>query len=358
MRGVREKLIEKLMKLGLTQNEAKAYVTLIELGTASPLDIAALSEVPVSKIYYVLSELEKKGIIESQQGRPKLYRAVDPSRALDMLVERYLEAKRDAIRLVRMLAAKGRRANTGTIWVIRGKRNIINRVKAIIRNTRHSLAVASVDETLSLLVRDLWNAVNRDVNVSMVIYRTRDKLTDFLVNKFKRDAMVRVRDMVAPSMFIADDKLGIVYITEALYRAPGGRVETALLIEDEEFLPIFGTYFRFFLWYPSRLVTSLEEYLSRPRTYCIYYRAVEDARYLLSKGIKPRARVEGWHIVDGKRRRITLEGRIVSIYESANRTVYNMTLVTDDGSKFLLGGKRCIVEDIETEKITLIPYND
>jgi len=52
-----------------------------------------------------------------------------------------------------------------------------------------------------------------------------------------------------------------------------------------------------------------------------------------------------------------LEGTIVDAYESKDRTVYNMTLITDEGEKFLLGGRRCILEDIETEKITLIPYS-
>ncbi len=358
MREVKERLIEKLMELGLTQNEAKAYVTLVELGAAAPLDVAALSGVPVAKIYYVLSELERKGIVESQQGKPKLYRAVEPSRALEMLAERYMEAKREAMKLLKALASRGRKVDTRTIWIIRGKRNILNRIKTVIRNAETSLAVASTDEVLTILSRDLAHAVGRGVNLSMVVYKTKERSTKALVEKFKRDAMVRIRDVVAPSMFIADDEIGVAYITEALYRAPGKRVETALLIEDEDFLPIFGTYFRFFLWYPSRLVTSPEEFLSKPRTYCIYYRAVEDARYLLSKGRKLRAKVEGWYIADGKRERVTLEGEIVSTYESEDRTVYNMTMITDDGTKFLLGGKRCILEDIETERITLIPASE
>ncbi len=355
MREVREKLVEQLVELGLTLNEAKVYVALIELGTATPSDIATLSGVPVSKIYYILSELERKGIAESQQGKPKLYRAIEPSRALKILLEKYIEARKKAMKLFNMLESRERRRDARSMWIIRGRKNILNRLRVIIRSSKISLVAASTDEVLSLLSRDLLDAINRDVNISMVIYRTIDKNTRLLLDRFKDKAVVKVRDMVAPSMLIADDKVGIAYIMEALYRASGGAVETALLIEDEEFLPIFSSYFRFFIWYPSKLITPLDEFLSRPRTYCVYYRAVEDAKYLLSKGVKLRARVDGWYIAGGERRRVSLEGDIVDTYESESRTVYNITLVTDSGNKLLLGGKRCVIEDVETEKITLIP---
>lgn len=355
MRRVKERLVERLMELGLTQNEAKAYVALIELGVAAPLDVAALSGIPVSKIYYVLSKLERKGIVEAQRGKPKLYRAIEPSRALNILTERYLRAKRDAMKLVRTLATRGRRVDTRAIWIIRGRGSVVNRIKTFIRSAEHSLMVASADEILTLLAKDLLNAANRDVNISMVVYRTRVKATKSLINRFRCYAMVKVRDILAPSMFIADNEAGMAYITETLYRVPEKRAETALLIEDKEFLPIFTAYFQFFLWYPSRLVTPLEDFLSRPRTYRVYYRAVEDARFLLSKGVKLRAQVEGWRIINSERERVVLEGTIVDAYESEDKTIYNMTLITDEGEKFLLGGKRCILEDVETVKITLIP---
>lgn len=36
MENIKEKIIERLLKLGLTKNEAKAYVALLELEVASP----------------------------------------------------------------------------------------------------------------------------------------------------------------------------------------------------------------------------------------------------------------------------------------------------------------------------------
>lgn len=354
MEEIKEKLIKKLKELGLSQNEAKAYIALIELDVASPLEIAQFSGIPISKVYYILSELERKGLVEIQQSRPKLYRALDPQRSLHILAEKYLKAKEEALRLIDMVSTSIRETKVKTFWIIKGRRNIIERIKSLIKNTKYSLATALTDQLLSSLSIEFSDAIKRGINVSLVIYKTKDPLTQAMINRFKRDAMVKVRDIIVPSVFLVDDKIGIIYLTKTLYRGVRKKTEVALLIEDEDFLPVFGTYYRFFIWYPSKLVTRPEEFFSKPRTYCIFYRAVEDASYLLSKNIELNAIAEGWHIANNKER-IVLEGRIIDVYQSPEKTVYNMTLVTKNGEKYLLGGKRCIIEDIETEKITLIP---
>jgi len=351
---IRGKIIGKLMELGLSQNEARAYEALLELDVAAPLDIATFSGIPISRIYFILSELEKKGLVETQGGRPKLYRAIDPEKALYILTEKYFKAKEEALHFISRLSTEKRSVGKGSFWTIRGRKSIIERIKDIIEDASYSLAAASIDTFLTTLNKNIWNAVQRGVNTSMVIYSTNESATTSLVNKFKNNAMIRIRSVMAPSVFIADDRIGIAYIPEYLYRGRKEKRETALLIENEEFLPILGTYYRYFLWYPSKPVTSPEDLLSRPRTYCLYYRAVEDAKFLLSRGIKVKVKATGRFIGDD-RKETTLEGWITDVYESPDKIVYNITVVTDDGRKYVLGGRRCVLEDFETERITLIP---
>ena len=99
---------------------------------------------------------------------------------------------------------------------------------------------------------------------------------------------------------------------------------------------------------------SYVDYFSRPRTYLAFFRAVEDAEYLLSKNIPVRAYAEGW-LLNGKKRRKILDGKVVSVYNSSDHSVYNITLETNKGERYVLGGKGCVIESFETEKITLIP---
>lgn len=86
-----------LSELGLTTYEDRAYRTLLELGATTAHRLAEDSDVPEGRIYDVLSSLETRGMVRSQEAsRPKRFLAVEPSVAINRLVEgriRELEAE-------------------------------------------------------------------------------------------------------------------------------------------------------------------------------------------------------------------------------------------------------------------------
>jgi len=73
-----EGVVEKLRRIGLTEYEAKAYLSLLKdhLNTATRL--SEKSGVPRTKIYSVLESLALKGWIRIYSGMPLLFKAVDP----------------------------------------------------------------------------------------------------------------------------------------------------------------------------------------------------------------------------------------------------------------------------------------
>jgi sugar-specific transcriptional regulator TrmB len=60
-------LRDVLYESGLSQYQTEVYVTLLELGRASALEIAEACEVPQSRIYDVLRDLDSKGYVETFQ---------------------------------------------------------------------------------------------------------------------------------------------------------------------------------------------------------------------------------------------------------------------------------------------------
>ncbi|MCS3923902.1 TrmB family transcriptional regulator [Methanosalsum natronophilum] len=79
------KRIKALKDMGLTQYEASAYVALLTLGVSTAHELSRKSDVPMGKIYEVLSSLKNLGIVEFQMTRPRMYKAKKPSIALDNL---------------------------------------------------------------------------------------------------------------------------------------------------------------------------------------------------------------------------------------------------------------------------------
>ncbi len=80
---------EVLLKAGFTGNEAKVYLALLKLGSASVTEISQKSGVERTLIYGVLEKLMNKGLVSSVvRINKKYFEPADPEKILDLLKER------------------------------------------------------------------------------------------------------------------------------------------------------------------------------------------------------------------------------------------------------------------------------
>lgn len=85
-----EYLYENILReIGLSTNESKVYETLLRLKESSIEDIAAKSKVHRRNVYDSIAKLLEKGLIsEVIIDKKKNYRAINPSRLMDILTEK------------------------------------------------------------------------------------------------------------------------------------------------------------------------------------------------------------------------------------------------------------------------------
>src|SRR5215217_1599893 len=76
-------LIGNLEEFGLSQYEARAYLTMIGKGSLSASEIAYYSHLPRTKIYLTLKKLEKKGLSVISQQKPLICSAINPTEAFE-----------------------------------------------------------------------------------------------------------------------------------------------------------------------------------------------------------------------------------------------------------------------------------
>lgn len=82
------RIIERLMLLGLTEREAKLYVTLLSKKSFTAIELQSVADIPRTKIYEVLQKLLAKGLCTYRIiGKVKYYEAIEPNLALQKLVE-------------------------------------------------------------------------------------------------------------------------------------------------------------------------------------------------------------------------------------------------------------------------------
>ncbi|WP_049927354.1 TrmB family transcriptional regulator [Halopiger goleimassiliensis] len=82
---------ELLSELGLSNYEARAYVTLARNGAMTADDVADESGVPTGRIYDVLNSLVDRSLARADDGRPRTYTHVEPGEAVGRLLERRVE---------------------------------------------------------------------------------------------------------------------------------------------------------------------------------------------------------------------------------------------------------------------------
>jgi len=107
---------EKLVELGLTSYEAKAYLALVRRDSSAAADVARLSRIPRQRIYDVLGTLVQKGLASQRPGPPAKYAAVAPAFAIERLalarreeLDRLERSSRELIELLSPAFAEGQK---------------------------------------------------------------------------------------------------------------------------------------------------------------------------------------------------------------------------------------------------------
>ena len=145
----RDRIVSRLKELELPTHEALTYVTLLTHPNITAGALCKETGIPDSKIYYALDGLSKKGMLIVQKGNPNIYLPTQPKEAIanlkNQLTESLHEKIKEADTLADMLTPMYENAEkSGELeiaYIIRGQKNIINRMKALIETARQEITI-------------------------------------------------------------------------------------------------------------------------------------------------------------------------------------------------------------------------
>lgn len=237
---VKNKIVQEALEtLGLTEYEAKAYINLIEKGTTNAGDLSASSEIPHSKIYEVLIRLEKKKIIETQKGRPILFKAVQPTKALETierqlksLIENEFNEKKAALensyknRLAEIDEAKKivteeletryetketAEPSEDIVWSIQGKTNLNTQAKDIILYAANEVRLRLPHDDFTEFEGAIKAACQKGVKIQLLVHQLTSS-----ASQLEKTAEIYIEETHTPTNYgiiIADNKKGM-FISE------------------------------------------------------------------------------------------------------------------------------------------------
>ena len=212
-----EKTRRALKEFGLTEYEAKAYVSLVESGAVAASELSRIASIPYSKIYEIIGNLERKGWVELEQGRPTKYYAKAPSTALESSRVRFettiRSSEADALQELQPLYEKKGVQEKPDIWIVRGQDNIL-KIRETLGRTRRELMVAMPvvpDPIVSMALPILALMREKGVNVSVMLPVTTGRET---VRRLKGLVQVRTREQMFGGGIISDDSQIIILLGE------------------------------------------------------------------------------------------------------------------------------------------------
>lgn len=162
--------IERLVKIGFSEYEAKAYIALLRESPVTGYQISKLSGVPRSMVYEVLGKLTARGAAMTlRKGETTLYAPVPAEEFFDQL-QRDHEELIDSLR--GDLSGLASPSDLEYVWNIEGHESVMTKAEEMIGQAKHFIYLALVPATFPALRSVLEDAIARGVRV--VLYTTDD----------------------------------------------------------------------------------------------------------------------------------------------------------------------------------------
>ena len=102
--AVEEREIMALERIGLSEYECRLYLSLIRQGPSKASQLSFFGQVPRTKAYGAIKELQRKGLLRIIPGKPELYEAVSPNESLFPLIAKKNRELKDSEEVVQSLA--------------------------------------------------------------------------------------------------------------------------------------------------------------------------------------------------------------------------------------------------------------
>lgn len=168
----RAETVSLLQDLGLKEYEARCFLALSQVPSATAKEISELSEVPRTRVYDAVRVLEAQGLVEVQHSNPQKFRAVTITEAMSTLRQRYddrIETLQTYLEEIELNGGTETPERTQEVWSLTGPKGIESRSFDLIDNADSEIVVLVAESEIvseSLLDR-LEAAMDRGVNVTI-----------------------------------------------------------------------------------------------------------------------------------------------------------------------------------------------
>lgn len=152
-----DEAIEGLKRLGLTTYEARVFLGLQKLGRGTASEVSDVADVPRSQVYGAAEALDGRGLIETQQSTPTVYRPVSLEQARRQLLDQLAETGAETFDYLDAIqGSQESQERTESIWMIDGRDSVTARTRTLAKQAESRLLYAPA--TPSVVTEEILGA--------------------------------------------------------------------------------------------------------------------------------------------------------------------------------------------------------
>jgi sugar-specific transcriptional regulator TrmB len=200
--------VEVLQGLGLTQCQAKIYLSLCRFGCLDAKTISKDTHIARQDVYRVIADLEKSRLVEKVINRPTKFRAIPLKKGISFLLKQKHKELSIIASQTKDLVDQFNRSNEQLltekaefVWVP-SKEAVLYKIQEAIENAQSSINLVSSYERISkisMFSEALEGAWSRGVKCRVIIDKPeKSRASDEILNFLSKDASCKVRFLPSP----------------------------------------------------------------------------------------------------------------------------------------------------------------
>lgn len=160
---------------GLSEHEAKIYVTLVKRGNAEVKNLV-MRGIPQEKVYGILKKLVDTGLVVEIPGKPQQFAPLHPANAFEKYFQSYEKKARDLYLFVSLLEGAYEKAKLisepqrGEIWIIRGRSEIFQRAGEILSRAEKTVDITTTQNGLIPFYRTFNKLIDKISGSESVVW--------------------------------------------------------------------------------------------------------------------------------------------------------------------------------------------
>jgi len=171
-----EQVIKELQQLGFSDYEAKSYIALLQVPSATAYEISKAAGIPKANCYTVLETLRKKEAVQPISENPVKYVAVDPKQFFNKMA---INTRNRCDSVQQSLQQLSPVHQQEFVWSLNDSESVHTQVEKIIQSAKRHLWIKASEASLERHRDALQAAADKGVTIRIVLFGKNVKKFEF-----------------------------------------------------------------------------------------------------------------------------------------------------------------------------------